>query len=133
MLKRIVFPVACIAMLGLGACASGHEAPAVGPQDVQPAPSSEARVHVRNNNWADVDVYVVRSGLPTRLGTVTSMQDGVFEIPSTVLAGAPQLQLLVEPIGGSNPFLTQPMTIGEGQLVDLRVENNLALSSYSVS
>lgn len=118
--------------VGLGGCASGGTPRGMDAGAVQPAPAGKASVIVHYNNWADVDVYAVRDGLKLRLGLVPTAASARFVLPEAVLAGGPTFQLLIDPIGSRTGFLTPPRIVGPGQLVVLRVENNLNLTSYSV-
>ncbi len=119
---------ACVAAAACAASASmGND------YSMQPAPGlASTVVHVENNNWADMDVFVVRQGLRARIGTVTSMSAADLRVPETLLGPEGDLQLMVDPIGSSRSFMTQPMMVSQGQRVRFRVENNLALSSYTV-
>src|SRR5437879_9011172 len=62
------------------ACRSGRA------RDTTPAPLQlPATLHVYNANWSDVRIYLTRGGLVMRLGSVTSQNSAVFEIPPDVL------------------------------------------------
>ncbi|MBX6364276.1 MAG: hypothetical protein IRZ00_10450 [Gemmatimonadetes bacterium] len=89
-------------------------------------------MRVANHNWLDVDVYAVREGTKYRLGTVTSMTAQVFRLPSGLATPSGDFQLLVDPIGSNEVFVTEPLLVAPGQLVDWSIENHLALSSYRV-
>ena len=125
----VVLAVAAVA----GGCATGRGV-AEGDEQMfaQSAPASTAMVHVDNHNWQDVDVFAVREGMKVRLGMVTSMTGGDFKLPETFLVGSPNVQLRIDPIGSSSGFMTQSILVSPGQTVNLRIENNLNLTSYSV-
>jgi hypothetical protein len=130
--RGILWTAALYAAIGLAGCASGRSLETKGVEDAQPAPSGDASVMVHNNNWADVDVYAVRDGTRTRLGSVTTAGSARFALPGALLAGASRFQLLVDPIGSRVGYVTQPLLVGPGQRIDLNVENNLNLTSYSI-
>jgi hypothetical protein len=109
-----------------GGCASTAGDPGNGPD----LPKSV--VVVENNKWEDVNVFAVREGRKARLGMVTSMTSREFTLPSWVLVGAGDVQLLIDPIGSSATHLTAPITLVGGERVDLRVENMMALSAFMV-
>lgn len=90
-------------------------------------------VRVENNNWLDVHVYLVRDGEPTSLGFVTGPGHDQLTLPwmSTVPGG--DVQILVLPIGGTDSYLSQPLTVNPGDVLDLNVQNVLALSTVTVS
>jgi hypothetical protein len=90
------------------------------------------RIRVENHNWLDVNVYAVHNGTRYRLGTVTSMTRQMFRLPVAMLAQTGEFRLLVDPIGSSEVFLTEPLLVSPGQQIDWNVENHLALSSYRI-
>jgi hypothetical protein len=112
--------------LALSACASGG--PRSGAMDFM----EQTRVEVTNQNWADMRVYVVRSGNRFRLGTVSSMSTEVFRLPRSLSSSTAALQLIADPIGSREMHMTQSLNIVPGQLVSFRIENHLAISSVSV-
>lgn len=95
-----------------------------------PAPNNELIVSVQNNNWRDVTIYAVQNGRRVRLGTVSSHERAVLTLPAA-FGGAGSLRLLLDPIGG-NAYLTEPIALRPGDMLDLVIENNLRLSSWSV-
>jgi hypothetical protein len=113
-------------MIAAPACVAGG----AGGEESVPAPS--AIIEVQNNNWADIVVYAVRNGMRMRLGMVTSMGRERFPLPASVFASSGDVQLLADPIGGATPYLFPPVTVHQGQRVELRLENHLPLSSLSV-
>jgi hypothetical protein len=115
-----------LAMIAAPACAASGP----GVEDGMPAPVT--LIEVQNNNWADIVVYAVRNGMRTRLGMVTSMTRERFALPASVFASTGDVQLLADPIGGGRPYLFPPVTVQQGQRVELRLENHLPLSSLSV-
>ncbi len=132
--KPVVLSVALAVAAMAGGCATGRSAVAAdGDGFAQAAPGNTAIVHVDNHNWQDVDVFAVREGLKVRLGMITSMSSGDFKLPETFLVGSPNVQLRIDPIGSNGGgFLTQSILVSPGQTVDLRIENNLNLTSYAV-
>ncbi len=131
--QAVVLSVTLAAAALAGGCATGRRAVAADDlTSVQAAPANTAVVHVDNHNWQDVDVFAVREGTRIRLGMVTSMAAGDFRLPEAFLVGSPNVQLRIDPIGANSAYLTQSILVTPGQTVDLRIENNLNLTSYSV-
>lgn len=112
-------------LCSVGAC-TGSKSAARGP-----APVSSV-IRVANNNWSDITVYVLRAGNRVRLGTVTSMGAGVFRMPDTLLRSSGNVQLVVDPIGSRQVFVTPSIQFFPGQEIDFQVENHLPTSSVSV-
>lgn len=87
---------------------------------------------VDNSNWQDVNVFAVRNGTRFRLGTVASNQTRRFALPRMLNTAAGDVRLFVDLIGSRMTHLTQPLNIVDGDRVDLRIHNHLALSNFMV-
>ncbi|MGQ0538246.1 MAG: hypothetical protein ACT4R6_04815 [Gemmatimonadaceae bacterium] len=92
----------------------------------------QTHVTVTNNHPLDVAVYVVRSGMRARIGTVFGFATASLRIPRSVVPEAGTFQLQVNPIGSERGHLTDPISVAPGQWVDLRVLNPINLSSFAV-
>lgn len=92
----------------------------------EPAPLT---VHVENHNWLDMHVYASRAGGPLRsLGMVTSMSSGTFRLPEDLAMAGTDLRMVVDPIGGSGIYVSQPLLASPGGEIVITVQNTLALS-----
>src|SRR5687768_9327362 len=49
---------------------------------------------VENNNWSDMTVYILRDGVRTRLGAVSSMSRSTFVLSNAMLSGSGELRIL---------------------------------------
>jgi hypothetical protein len=110
------------------------------PQPVTPPDSAWARherlgpvVQVENDNWLDVHVYVVRDGEPYSLGFVTGPGHAQFTLPWMATVPGGQVQILVLPIGGTEDYLSDPLIVNPGDVLNLNVQNVLQLSSVTVA
>ena len=90
-----------------------------------------AELVVQNNNWLDAHVYLVRGSVRTSLGFMTTFQEREFELPSWATLSGNDVQILVHLIGGVS-YLTPVINVYPGDVVELVVQNNLALSSTVV-
>lgn len=99
--------------LTLGACMSrgGRSRP----------PDAATYVEVRNQNWQDQNVYVLRSSQRVRLGTVTGGSTQRLRIPSSLLFGATPLSFLADPIGSSRQSMSMEITVSPGETVTLTI------------
>lgn len=88
-------------------------------------------VHVRNENFLDVNVYVVVSGVSRRLGTVSGNSAGDFSIEWGLTIGQ-SITLNAIPIGGRGSATSGPLSIGLGQMIDFTVAPVLRQSTVSV-
>ncbi len=132
-MTRIGMALALSGILLTGACATGRAAAAPEDQpDALAAPDAPAMVHINNQNWQDIDVFLVRPGMKLRLGLVSSMGTLAFKLSENVLQGSAGVRLLISPIGGGGDYVTPEIPLSQGQTLELQVENNLRLSSFDV-
>lgn len=125
--SRALVAVLSIALLA-GACAHGRNVPALAGS----GQNQKATVEVINNGYTDVVVYAVRHGARMRLGMVTGLSRARLRIPKAALAGGTGLQLLADPIGSNDRFFTTPIYLMPGQNLELMLQENLAISSFSI-
>jgi hypothetical protein len=116
------------AALSVGGCASGFG----GRGGVPQAEQREALLRVKNYNWSDVTIYAIRSGVQFRIGTVPSMGEQVFTLSATLTSGTSDFQLFARPLASGYGFMSEPILLSGSQAIDLTLENNINLSSYSV-
>jgi hypothetical protein len=119
-----------VAAIGITGCATTPHAQETSMFD---APADRgASVRVSNNNWSDMTVYVVRSGMRVRLGQVPSMSTRELRIPAGVLTSASPMQLMARPLASRSAYVSHNLSIVPGQRVNLSLENNLNLSTFTI-
>ncbi len=89
-------------------------------------------VRVVNDNWHDMTVYAFRSGYRRRLGTVTSFTNRVFALPQTFLIPSDELRLIADPIGRRGVYVSEPLLVNPGDVVEWRLLNNIRLSNIFI-
>jgi hypothetical protein len=95
------------------------------------AGSAYIGLNVKNDNWLDVHVYVVRGGSRFRLGDVSGNTTRSLRISEgLIVAGA--IQLMVDPVGLDDPYVTDVMLVAPDQRVQLMVAPRMRLSTYAV-
>ena len=99
--------------------------------DDLPPPTDDLSLHVTNHNWSEVAVYGVNGSQRLRLGSVVTGAEANFIIPRELVVTG-EVRLLLHPIAASRDFLTGPIPVRGGQEIDLRVENSLNQTSWSV-
>jgi hypothetical protein len=100
--------------------------------DEEPVPKSEPiAVHIRNENFLDMDVYAVIGGARRRLGMVSGNTSGDFSIEGGVFAGQ-SVSVVAIPIGGRGAATTGSLNIGAGQVIEFTVAPVLTQSRVSV-
>lgn len=130
MLSLSASPLAKCALCALvaGACAS------TGSQQSDPSLTDSRYVNtltVHSNFWLDVVIYVARSGARFRVGTVPGLGTETFRL-SSALVPTQTVQLLADPIGQSETYLTDMINASPGQRIELRLGSTLNTSSFSV-
>ncbi len=91
----------------------------------------EVALHVSNHNSSSVVLYAVNGSLRVRLGTVVTASEADLAVPRNLLvAGTVGLQ--VHAIAAGRDYLTGPILVRTGQEIELRVENSLTQTSWSV-
>ncbi len=96
------------------------------------AVSKRTTVRVINNNWHDITVYAFRAGYRRRLGTVTSFTSRVLTLPPTFLIRSDELRLIADPIGRRGAFISEPLLVNPGDVVEWRLLNNIRLSNIFI-
>ena len=94
--------------------------------------SQRTTVRVINDNWNDITVYAFRAGYRRLLGTVTSFTSRVFTLPPTFLIPSDELRLIADPIGRRGAFVSEPLLVNAGDVVEWRLRNNIRLSNIFI-
>ena len=92
---------------------------------------SHAELVVLNESWSDAHLYLVRGSTRTSLGFLTALGKKEFQLPSWVTVTGSDVQILVRLIGGGS-YLAPVFKVDPGDVVELVVRNNIALSSTVV-
>ena len=88
-------------------------------------------IHVRNENFLDMNVYVIVNGVSRRLGTVTGNGAGDFTVDWGITIGQ-SISIQAVPIGGRGSANSGQLSIGLGQVIDFTVAPVLRQSTVSV-
>jgi hypothetical protein len=115
--------------LGVGACARSSRTYQTSAGGV--APADAVALHVQNDNFADMDVYVVSEGLATRLGTATGLSSTNFTLDPSFFPTS-ELRIVATPIGGNGRASSGPLIVNAGQTIEFRIAPRLRQSTASV-
>ena len=127
MLRRSSIRALMIAIVAAAAACSHGAPPDEGDQPARdPVP-----VHVRNQNFLDMNVFVNVGGMARRLGMVTGNSEADFTIPWSVAYAQP-ISLTAVPIGGSGRVNTGSFNVGDGEMVDFLIGAIFSQSAISV-
>src|SRR4051794_984578 len=142
-MKALKTLAAVAASLSITACASGATAgtahlpdgPSAGRQAAASTNAAEPAVlRVSNYNWMDVVVYAVQGNSRVRLGQVTSMNTVAFRLPTRMVNNAVEsVRLMVDPVGSTQGWQSEGISVRAGQEVQFNVQNSLSFSSILVS
>jgi len=122
------------ALVALTAAACVHPTTGLRSQAaVRAAPNVPgAMLVVRNDNFADMNVYVLRGGVALqRLGMVTGGTSAAFPLPGSLFPNG-MLQLVGRLIGGGGTVRSDAVLVTPGQTVTFMVQPNLAASAAFV-
>ncbi len=107
------------------------------PAAAQTAPEERSEtprttVRVINDNWNDITVYAVRNGYRRLLGHVTSFSSRELTLPRTLLIPNNELRLIADPIGRRGVYVSEPLVVNAGDVVEWRLRNNIGLSNIFI-
>jgi hypothetical protein len=94
-------------------------------------PNNMVGVEVKNDNFADVDVYALIEGQARRLGTVTGNTTKSFSLRSSDLVTG-TVRIIAEAIGSSASASSGQMSVGGGQTIVFHIAPAITQSSASV-
>ena len=118
-----------LAVLGtatlLAACASGRNRVSSNPA-LQPISLS-----VTNQNWLDVDVFVLNGNTRYRIGQVGGNGSATLSIPSSLVVNG-HVQLLADPIGSNDIYTSDMIAVAPDEKVQLTVAPRMRMSSFAV-
>jgi hypothetical protein len=101
------------------------------PDDEIDLPRDPISVHVKNENFLDMNIAVVAGGVSRRLGQVSGNASADFKITWSTANGQ-QLVLTATPIGGRGSYSSPGVSVGFGQMIELSIGSTLRLSSAVV-
>src|SRR5207249_3655124 len=78
-------------------------------------------VKVQNQNYLDMDVFVVRGGQRIRLGMVTGLSTHLFMLRPEVVGTGTDLQFEFHPIGGRANPRTERIMVQPGDVIELTI------------
>lgn len=117
---------AAVSLLVLGACATRQPAPAPGSGNVvdlngETTANGQTKVRVDNQNLADMTIYAYNGSQRIRLGRAAGNTTTDLVIPGSIVSGVTQLRFFAEPLGNQRGYLSEPIPVQPGDLVDFFV------------
>ena len=117
--------VIAVLLLAAAACSRGKPG---APPEPRPDP---ILVHVKNENFLDMNVAVVVSGVSRRLGQVSGNSAADFKIDYMLTVGQ-SITITATPIGGRGIATSGPLSVSEGQIIEFEVGSTLRQSTATV-
>jgi multidrug efflux pump subunit AcrA (membrane-fusion protein) len=114
---RRALPIVLLLALSVAAC-GGRRARGPAPPD-----PPRTTVRVQNQNFLDMNVYVLNGSQRVRLGTVSGVSTRVFTIPSNLVFGMASLRFMADPVGSSQAPISQEISVRAGDQVQLTIPN----------
>ena len=87
-------------------------------------PQAEVALNVDNQNFLDMNVYLVRGGQRIRLGTVPGLSSRTIMLRPEYVGYSADLQFEVHPIGGQGNPITENISVHPGDVISLRIPPN---------
>lgn len=91
--------------------------------------SGPVEVLVINNGFLDMHLYVIQGGAPMSLGMVTGLTRYTFNLPRTISDSGREMQILADPIGGFDRYVTPYLLAYPGQRIRVEIQNSVNLST----
>ncbi len=109
-------PPASLALVLALVAAGRHHRPAAAPN-----PLAEIPVTVENQNFLDMDVFVVRGGQRIRVGMVPGLTSRIVMLRPDLVGYGSELRFEVHPLGGRGNPITDTMTVHSGDVIHLTI------------
>jgi hypothetical protein len=86
---------------------------------------------VQNQNFYDMDLYVVSEGVATRVGDVSGNSTARFRLDPSFFPSA-ELRIVATPVGGNGRAFSGPLNVGPGQTIVFTIGSVLRQSSATI-
>jgi len=87
-------------------------------------PRAEVAVTVDNQNFLDMDVFIIRGGQRLRLGMVPGISSRILMVRPELIGYGTEVQFEVHPIGGRGNPITETISVRPGDVIRLTIPPN---------
>ena len=87
-------------------------------------PRAEVAVTVDNQNFLDMDVFIIRGGQRLRLGMVPGLSSRILMVRPELIGYGTEVQFEVHPIGGRGNPITETISVRPGDVIHLTIPPN---------
>lgn len=89
-------------------------------------------LRIDNRAQQDVTIYLVRGSHRTRLGSVTGLSAGAFELAPEAVDPAQEIYLVADPLAGTRRLTSERIVLRPGAVVEWTIEMELRRAVLSV-
>lgn len=83
----------------------------------QPVPEDNVTLVVTNRSTWDMDVFLVRDGMPSRLGLAPGGMSTRYALTPAQFIGGGQVRIVAKPLVSGRTITSEPLTLSRGQEV----------------
>ncbi len=126
--------IGLLLLLSAAGCASNtsNEAGAAPAESADSARgSSGIEVQVDNQNFSDMNIYLLKGGARFLVGRASSFKKSTLTIPASVAPTDLRVRLLADPVGGNRPVRTPLLIVPRGQRVYWSIGSDPSMSTAS--
>ena len=87
-------------------------------------PRAEVAVTVENQNFLDMDVFLIRGGQRVRLGMVPGLSSHILMVRPELIGYGTEVQFELHPIGGRGNPLSETISVRPGDVIRLTIPPN---------
>ena len=124
---RAVLTASLLLLLAAGCAGSPGPATSPGPE----AWDRAIDVQVDNQNFYDMNVYLVTGGTRWLVGRVGGLTKGTLTIPASLAPADQRVRLSAEAIGGQRPIITPTLVVPPGEQVYWTIGSDPSMSTVS--
>jgi hypothetical protein len=84
-------------------------------------PRAEVAVTVENQNFLDMDVFLIRGGQRVRLGMVPGLSSRILMVRPELIGYGTEVQFELHPIGGRGNPLSETISVRPGDVIHLTI------------
>jgi len=87
-------------------------------------PQAEVAVAVANQNFLDMNVFLIRGGQRIRIGTVPGLTSRILMVRPELIGYGTELRFELHPIGGRSNPVTETISVRPGDVIHLTIPPN---------
>ena len=94
------------------------------PAAPQLDPRAEVAVTVENQNFADMDVFIVRGSQRVRIGMVPGVSSRILMVRPELIGYGSEVRFEMHPIGSRRNAISESITIRPGDVIQVTIPPN---------